>query len=159
MSNSLFRLFSFGLDVSKSQESSIEACLELFNQAENSIIIVSGELNDEFYGDKRTCNALRDAAERGVTLKIACGPQVSSKMLTATRKLEKKYSNVKFYPLSERPEPHFMVIDGKTIRAQLGHVAGTQEHRAVIRYDSPEVAARFWDYLDNLLGKGAATPR
>jgi phosphatidylserine/phosphatidylglycerophosphate/cardiolipin synthase-like enzyme len=159
MSNSVLRLFSFGLDVNKSDKSSIEACLKLFDQAEKSIIIVSGELNDEFYGDKRICKALRDAAKRGVTVKIACGPQVSSKMLTATRELEKQYSNVEFYMLSARPEPHFMLIDGKTIRAQLGHVAGTQEHRAVIRYDSPEVAARFSDYLANLIGKGAPGPR
>ncbi|MGB5925041.1 MAG: hypothetical protein WBH01_02980 [Dehalococcoidia bacterium] len=159
MSNSVLRLFSFGLDVNKSEKSSIEGCLELFNQADSSIVIVSGELNDEFYGDLRICNALRDAAERGVTLKIACGPQVSSKMLERTRKLEKKYSNVKFYPLSERPEPHFMLIDGRTVRAQLGHVAGTQEHRAVVRHDSPEVAARFSDYFDYLVGKGAPALR
>lgn len=154
MGISVFRLFSFGLDVNRSKESSKEACTKLFNQAKNSIVIVSGELNGEFYGDSRICKALTNAGKRGVSLEIAYGPQVSSKILTAVQKLEKQYSNVKLYPLSERPEPHFMLIDGKTIRVQLGHLPGAEEHRAVIKHDSPEVAATFSSFFDSLVGKG-----
>jgi hypothetical protein len=87
-------------------------------------------------------------------LEIGYGPQASNKVLTALQKLEKNYSNVKLYALSERPERHFMIIDGKTIRMQLGHLSGIKEHRAVIRHNSPELAATFSHYFESVVGRG-----
>ena len=154
MGISVYRLLSFGLEVNRSEKSSKGACVKLFNQAEDSIVIVSGELNGEFYGDSGICRALTDASKRGVSLEVAYGPQASNQILTALQDLRKKYSNVKLYPLSERPERHFMLIDGKTVRVQLGHLSGNKEHRAIIKHNSPEVAATYSRFYESIIEEG-----
>jgi sugar-specific transcriptional regulator TrmB len=153
MALSVLRLFSFGLEVNKSKESSDEACIKLFNQAEHTIVILSGELNEEFYGDSQVCRDLTNAVKRGVRVKVGYGPQASNKIVKVLQKLRKKYGNVELYPLSERPEPHFMIIDEKTVRRQLGHARGTQEHRAVIKYNSPELALKYLNFFKSVVGE------
>jgi sugar-specific transcriptional regulator TrmB len=153
MALSVFRLFSFGLEVNKNKESSNEACRKLFNQAEYMIVILSGELNEEFYGDSQVCRDLTTAVKRGVRVKVGYGPQASNKIVKVLQNLRKKYGNVELYPLSGRPEPHFMIIDEKTVRRQLGHMRGTQEHRAVIKYNSPELALKYLNFFKSVVGE------
>jgi phosphatidylserine/phosphatidylglycerophosphate/cardiolipin synthase-like enzyme len=156
MALSISTLFTFGLKVNKDEKSSREACANLFSQAKNSIVILSGELNEEFYSDPQICRALTNAGKRGVSLEVGYGPQASSKILTALQSLGENYSNVKLHPLSERPQRHFMLMDGKTIRVQLDHMPGTEEHRAVIKHNSPELAAAFSNYFESVIGKGTS---
>ena len=48
-----------------------------------------------------------------------------------------------------------MVID-KTVRIQPKHPAGSNEYRAVIKHDSPELALEFLDFFNSVVGKGKA---
>jgi len=153
------KVFSFGLEVNRNAESSKEACRHLFSQAKDSIVILSGELNEEFYGDSRICGTITSAAKGGVPVEVAYGPQPSNRILTALQNLAKKYDNVKLYPLPERPERHFMVVDGKTVRIQLEHLPGNKEHRAVIKRNSPELAVTFLNYFADTVGKRASEPK
>lgn len=150
---SAFRLFNFGLEANRDKESSKKACIKLFNQAENSIVILSGELNDEFYGDLQLCQSIRNAANRGVSVEIGYGPQASNKILESLKGFGKKHGNVRLYPLTQRPERHFMVIDAKTVRIQPKHPPGTQEHRAVIKHNSPGLALEFLNFFKSVIGK------
>jgi len=155
----LSRLLSFGLQLDKTREAAKKTCIELFEDADDSIVILSGELNGEFYGDQRVRDALVKAGERGVSLRIGFGPQPSTKVLTVLEELGKRQTNVDLYPLLRRPDRHFMVVDQKTVRVQLEHRPGSEEHRAVVRYNSPELALTYLNCFDSAVATKRADVR
>ena len=145
----LSRLLSFGLQLDKTREAAKKTCIKLLDDADDSIVILSGELNGEFYGDQRVRDALVNAGERGVSMRIAFGPQPSTEVLTVLEELAKRQTNVDLYPLPRRPSRHFMVVDRKTVRVQLEHPPGSEEHRAVVRHNSPELALTYLNCFDS----------
>lgn len=113
------RFISFDCNLNETQEETRKESIELFNNSKHSIKIIAGNLNNPFYRNREVRNALKAAAERGVSVEIAG---------TNTLKIPK----VKVWTLKEPAKRHMMSIDGKHTRIEQKHPPGAKMTPAII---------------------------
>ncbi len=132
------KLMSYGdYDFNATAEDTKGKCSELFRGAEKSITIISGDLNDGFYGDERVISALKEAQGNGVTIEVVYGPTKSTNRKSGIFSIPK----IKIYHAKSRPEHHMMIIDnGKHVRIEQSHGKGAKETPAVIFHDAEIIA-------------------
>ena len=70
------------------------------------------------YSKPEIINALENAANKGVNIEIIHGPTDYRSEEIARLQRENRLS---LYPLDERPERHFMVVDGKHVLIEKSH--------------------------------------
>lgn len=101
---------------------------ELFNQAKHSIKIVAGELDAQFYEHPEIIKELEKAIERGVKVEVITGPSLDLKTVQIPKWAEQ--GKLHLYKLRERPELHFIVVDGEHARLEEFHTTKQRERRA-----------------------------
>ena len=148
----LGRLLTLGVRPIRDKKHNLDAAVELLQRAERQILIVSGELNEDFYCNERIQQALRKAAGSGVRIRMAFGPFKDNEALGRLERLVHDYPNVELYELKVRPSRHYQLIDN-SVRLQRGHPAGTAEHHTVVKENSPTVAAAYEDAFEKLIQK------
>jgi hypothetical protein len=144
-------IFSFGVRFNRVTKHGRLVIVKFTHKAQRSIHILSGELNQDFYSDGDMKDALLDAATRNLDIQIAFGPLVHKESIEEFKNLFGGYSNVKLYRLATRPERHYMIFDGDTIRLQHTHPPHSEEPRAIILEKTPSVANTFEYFFHELV--------
>lgn len=89
---------------------------ELLGKAEREILISSGKLNAELYGSRGIVEAVQDALEAGLTVKVIVGPHVEESEL---KNLLEEQDALRV--LRTVPPLHFAVVDRTHFRLEDAH--------------------------------------
>lgn len=93
---------------------------ELLGKAESSIKIVAGEACYSAYSSLR--EELEQALERGCDIEVILWKQANKKSVNALESL-----GIPVFKLDQRPDQHFVVVDGKDVRLEQPHRQGQEE--------------------------------
>jgi hypothetical protein len=146
------KFLTFGLSCNNNAESGKQDAIRLIKNAKKSIMVLSGELNEGFYCNSAVQEAIEVALHKNVRIQLAFGPVISDKCFAQLKGMVSDHPNLTLYQLPKRPVRHYMVID-QAVRLQRVHPPGTQEHRAIIKENSPFVVAAFEDAFTDLIKK------
>ncbi len=104
-------------------QGALETSKELFDVAENEIIIQAGNLTHEFYENSVISNALEEFLKNGHKIRMICSPKDKCDPLTRTifSFLNNRQYDIKIVYDKERPEIHFIVVDNKHYRLEKKH--------------------------------------
>ena len=138
-------LFTFSAQFLENADSNMKSFVELVDNTNESIRILSGEVNENFYCNPDVKSALQRAAKNGRIIELAFGPNINKKSLNTIQKLKENRKNVTLYMLPKRPEVHYMIFDDKTVKLQHKHPEETTEHRSVVKRNVKRVADAFND--------------
>ena len=115
---------------------STRECNILFRSANNSIRIVTGELQHELFEDNEVLSILEDLStrkEKPVTIEIIHGPNPDPRSKRIFKLQQKAKGRVYIMRLPKRPLAHFVLVDEKKFRVEKYHEANKPERMAYMK--------------------------
>jgi len=121
--------------------------LNFIEKTKRRLLIMSGELFSEVYGDPDVLNAFRSAIDRGVEISVACGPEIDVNSIEIIKLAQVRL--ITLYHLRNREPYHFRVSDARHVFLETFHTPFKKDRRgSVFVYDTltlgPEYEARFY---------------
>ena len=84
---------------------------EIFKRADKYVYAVGGELAHDIWSDKKVVDEIEKAVERGVEIKIACGPRFDVETLEIAKLANE--GKISFFKLRDREKTHHFRINDK----------------------------------------------
>ncbi len=142
------RFLSLDCVANQEIESTRKESIVLFNKARHNIRIIAGDLNNDFYQDRKVIVSLKKAVGRGVDVIIAYHPVGR----TSTIGIKREIPNMKVVATSRVPYRHMVSVDGKHVRIEKRHPVGVKKTPAIICKNAP-ILARDVEIAFNALTK------
>ena len=126
-----------------SLKKSIELSLRMFNKTEESIRIIAGRLNPEFYENLSIRQSLDNVIDRGIAVEIIAGPEILGKP-------SKKWE---VYKTPCREENHFIVVDRKHVKLDDYHSNNSEPGQRNVAFYTPHFGKELYTYFSKLKDK------
>jgi hypothetical protein len=126
----------------------------LLNMTHTSVIISSGSLNEEIWGNSEILSVLKSLVEKKKSISIvACAKLNVTKDGTLYEFLKANIEAgcINFYSLEEPPNAHFLVIDDSSVRLEEMHPPEMHERKAIIKIHRFSLAGRARNKFERLL--------
>lgn len=89
----------------------IDELAKIFKRADSYVHAIGGELAHDIWSDKKVIDEIKKAVERGVKIKIACGPRFDVENLELAKMANE--GKISFFKLEDREKTHHFRINEK----------------------------------------------
>ncbi|KAA3642046.1 MAG: hypothetical protein DWQ07_25975 [Chloroflexi bacterium] len=106
----------YNVRINSDIDTAIEYSTELFQNANSTIWIVGGNLNNDLWGAPEVINELEEASNRNIEIRIIHGPSIDPNNLEITRLHEE--GRIELQSHSINPSSKFIVVDKSHVRLE-----------------------------------------
>lgn len=123
----------YGVKRNTEIETIIPYSVELFNKAEKTIWIVAGNLGAELWANPSIIEALENASDRGVEIRIIYGDKMDSDNFEIPRLHQE--GKIYLYELEFRPRTLYTIVDESHVRVVEPHLS-SEPHSSWVRHNT-----------------------